>query len=128
VGRLIVVELLVRDLERSARFYRDVLGVPLEAREPHPPENQPHYEAEWGKWGQDGFLYLGLYPAGEAPTSGARVGFQVEDVDAIHTRAKRDAVPVVDPPADRPWGRTAAYEDPDRNVVSTTQPPKAERA
>ena len=122
-----MVELLVRDLERSARFYRDVVGVPLEARDPHPPENEPHFEAEWGAWGEAGFLYLGLYPEREEARSAARVGFEVEDVDEIHARAERDGVPVVDPPVDRPWGRTATYEDPDGNAVSITQPPEPRR-
>ncbi len=48
------VALWVRDLERSASFYRDVVGVPLEFSEPHEPENVEHYEVMWGDWGEKG--------------------------------------------------------------------------
>ena len=46
-GRIGSVALWVSDLELSASFYRDVVGLPLTFSDPHEPENVPHYETMW---------------------------------------------------------------------------------
>lgn len=73
------VALWVGDLERSANFYRDVIGVPLEYSDAHEPENLPHYETMWGEWSSQGpvepNLWFNLYPMRDKPTSGAQLGF-----------------------------------------------------
>ena len=101
--RLTFVALSVADLPRSLRFYRDILGVPLR-EEAHDSELRdrwyggPHAAYSW----TDGaFIHFALYPS-QSPhrpvSSGAQIGF----------------------PRAEPWGRTARYLDPDRNVVSIT--------
>ena len=122
--RLIEVELRVTDLDASARFYRDVIGVPVKKQDPHPPAYEPHYEAEWGSWDGEGegFLLFLIYPASDGRrTTGAEIGFAVERVDDVDRRASAAGADVLEPPAPRPWGRGAKYVDPDGNVVSVTE-------
>lgn len=123
--RLTFVALSVADLPRSLRFYRDILGVPLR-EEAHDSELRdrwyggPHAAYSW----TDGaFIHFALYPS-QRPhrpvSSGAQIGFHVPDFDAVHDRVVRAGFPVVQEPRTEPWGRTARYLDPDRNIVSIT--------
>lgn len=119
--RLIEVELRVSDLERSLHFYRDLVGLPLEAEE-H--DGERHAHAVWGSWkGDQPFLMLNLYPArGEATRS--RIGLVVEDLEAMHQRLTEAGVVAREAPALRPWGASATYLDPDGNVVGFTERPR----
>lgn len=122
--RLIEVELRVRDVDRSLRFYRDLLGLALGQPEVHDGTAR-HVHATWGSWaeGAKDFLLFNIYPAGTDETSRASVGFGVEDLDGLHARLTQAGVDVVRPPGARSWGRTAAYRDPDGNTISLTQLP-----
>ena len=123
--RLIEVELRVRDLARSIRFYRDLVGLPLGDPEVHQSEGDRHAHATWGTWagGAKDFLLFNLYPAEPGKESRMSVGFVVEDLDEAHARLARAGVEVVHPPEKRPWGTTAAYRDPDGNTISLMQRP-----
>lgn len=126
MARLIEVEVRARDIDAAARFYREVIGVPLERNEPHPPRWEPHYGAEWGTWRDSGgdFALFVIYPATDsAPAGRGRFGFAVESVAEVHRRATEAEVAVVDAPRDEPWGRSAKYEDPDGNLVAVVEPP-----
>ncbi len=108
------VALRVRDVETSARFYREAFGVLL--HEGQPPE--PHAEVSW----TDGaYLHFALFPPGDGLTANAHVGFHVDDVDAAHSRAAAAGAVVVQEPRDEPWGRTSAYRDLDGNLVTLTE-------
>ena len=118
--RLVSVTLRVRNVPASAWFYREAFGVQLEPGE----GPEPHAEASW----RDGAsLRLTLLPAAEGATANAEIGFHVEDVDAAHARAVAAGAEVVHDPHDEPSGRTAAYRDPDGNVVVLTRRPRALR-
>lgn len=127
-GRVIEVELRVADVERSASFYRD-LGVPVGELEDHGGREEPHVHASWGKWSPDpdagGFLLLNIYPATDGPTR-SRLGVVADDLDALHEQCMRSGVDVVRAPESTPWGRTAVYRDPDGNIVSVTERPRAD--
>ncbi len=123
--RLTFVALSVSDLAGSLRFYRDVLGLPLHD-ESHDSDLQdrwyggPHAAYSW----TDGaYLHFALYPS-QPPhrpvSTAAQVGFHTSDFDAVHARVVRAGVAVVQEPRNEPWGRTARYLDPDRNIVSIT--------
>ncbi len=125
--RLIFVALWVQDLEGSVRFYRDLLGVPLEHgfNEPvgDPWIDGEHYEYSW----HDGaYLHFALFPAppGRPATTGAEVSFVTVDVDAKHDELVAKGVEVVHAP--RTWHaaqlRIARYRDPGGNVVAFTEP------
>jgi lactoylglutathione lyase len=121
--RLAVVILHVADLDRSLRFYRDVLGIPLEPGF-NAPEDDPWYGGHHVElsWRAGAYLHFALFPAkAEArATAGAELGFHVEDVSAVHQRAIAAAVAVLHAPRDEPWGLTARYRDPDGNIVGVT--------
>lgn len=119
------VALWVADLERSAAFYRDVIGVPIEYSDPHEPENVPHYETMWGDWGDAGplepHLWFNLYAARDAVSTGAMLSFPVPSIDEVHARASAAGAPVVEAPRAVPWGRQAVYSDPDGNSVTVSE-------
>lgn len=106
----------MRDLETSARFYREAFGVPLERSDQTGPR---HYERSWH---EGGYLHFALFEA-EPGMESARghVGFGVQDLAAAHERAVAAGAEVLEEPRDEPWGRTAVYLDSDGNVVSVTE-------
>jgi catechol 2,3-dioxygenase-like lactoylglutathione lyase family enzyme len=124
--RLIFLALWVSDLEASAAFYRETLGVPL-----HEGFNEPtgdtwtdgrHYEHSW----RDGaYFHFALFPIrdGASPTRGAELSFATADLDAKHEELVSNGVAVVHEP--RTWEsaglRMARYRDPDGNVVAFTE-------
>jgi predicted enzyme related to lactoylglutathione lyase len=121
-ARLIEIELRVRDVARSARFYRDLIGVTVGDIETHDADTEPHAHATWGEWTpkEPSLLMLNIYPA-SGPTTSSHIGFAVSDLTATHVRLLAAKVEVVRAPEDRPWGRTAAYRDPDGNTVFLTE-------
>jgi catechol 2,3-dioxygenase-like lactoylglutathione lyase family enzyme len=93
-GRLIEVELRVRDVDRSLRFYRDLLRLPFGQPEVHQDGGARHVHAAWGSWaeGAKDFLLFNIYPAETGEESRANVGFAVEDLDEVHATLERAGV------------------------------------
>jgi predicted enzyme related to lactoylglutathione lyase len=121
-ARLIEIELRVRDVARSARFYGDLVGVTVGDIETHDADSEPHVHASWGEWtpNDPSLLMLNIYPA-NGPGTSSHIGFAVTDLTATHARLAGANVEVLQAPADRPWGRSAAYRDPDGNTVTLTE-------
>ena len=95
------------DLDRSRRFYRDVLGLAI-YREFGPPED-PGVVFFLGP----GLLEVSGHSAGPAGHS-VMIWIQVRDVRAEHARLAAAGVPVVRQPAAELWGLTEMWiEDPD---------------
>jgi catechol 2,3-dioxygenase-like lactoylglutathione lyase family enzyme len=95
------------DLDRSRRFYRDVLGLAI-YREFGSPEDP----------GVVFFLGPGLLeisgPAAGPPGSSVMIWIQVRDARAEHARLAAAGVPVIRQPAEEPWGLIEMWiEDPD---------------
>jgi catechol 2,3-dioxygenase-like lactoylglutathione lyase family enzyme len=95
------------DLDRSRRFYRDVLGLAI-YREFGPPDDP----------GVVFFLGPGL-PGVSGHTAGrsghsVMIWIQVRDVHAEHARLAAAEVPIIRGPATEPWGLTEMWiQDPD---------------
>jgi len=124
--RMVFAALWVSNLQQSTRFYRDVLGIPLEIGN-NDAEGDPWIGGEHREfsWREGAYLHLALFPSGlRGPTANAQLGFFVDDVDALHERAETAGLHVLHAPRDEPWGRTSRYEDPDGNVVGLTELPK----
>ena len=122
--RLIVVILRVSDLEASLRFYRDVLGIPLEPGF-NTPESDPCYGGHHVElsYREGAYLHFALFPARPPqfpPTSSAELGFVVADAGALHEKVAASGASVLHGPRSEPWGLTARYLDPDGNIVSIT--------
>jgi catechol 2,3-dioxygenase-like lactoylglutathione lyase family enzyme len=122
--RIATVVLEVADLEVSARFYRDALGLDLHVGA----DNEGDDDDRWisgdhrsASWREGGYFHLSLYQSKGSVTRGAQIGFLVTDLAAAHARATEAGVNVLHPPRPEPWGETARYEDPDGNFVSLTQ-------
>ena len=95
------------DLDRSRRFYRDVLGLAI-YREFGAPDDP----------GVVFFLGPGLLEvSGHAPGPAGRsamIWLQVRDVHAEHTRLAAAGVRIIREPATEPWGLIEMWiEDPD---------------
>ena len=58
----------------------------------------------------------------------AEAEFHVDDLEEAHARAVAAGAEIVHEPRDEAEGRTAAYRDPDGNVVRLTQRPRSGRA
>jgi lactoylglutathione lyase len=101
--------LTVRDLSRSLRFYRDLLGGTQTYR--FPPEGEPGYVG-LRLAGADVGLAAGTGPP--AGTTGIDLCLYTADCDAAVAHLRGNGVPVVAEPADQPWGeRMARVSDPD---------------
>ncbi len=95
------------DLDRSRRFYRDILGLAIYREFGHPDDP-----------GMVFFLGPGLLEvsgrAADPPGRSVMIWIQVRDVRAEHARLAAAGVPVIREPATEPWGLTEMWiEDPD---------------
>jgi catechol 2,3-dioxygenase-like lactoylglutathione lyase family enzyme len=94
-------------LDRSRRFYRDVLGLAI-YREFGPPDD-PGVVFFLGP----GLLEVSGHTAGPAGRS-VMIWIQVRDVYAEHARLAAAGVPIVRGPATEPWGLIEMWiQDPD---------------
>lgn len=112
MARLHRVIVSVTDLERSRRFYADLLGLA-----PRPAMG----EAQLLTVG-DGVELL-LHQRESAPSDlSISVAFGIEDLDGTCARWAAAGGTVVDEPADQPWGeRMAVVRDPDGHLICLTQ-------
>jgi lactoylglutathione lyase len=112
------------DLDRSIRFYRDSLGIPLRF--------STDLCAEFQTDGAKFALYSRAHlpeligreaPPGPVPWPQGEIAFLVDDPDAEYERLRDSGVTILARPTDRPWGeRTVHLSDPDGNVVELTRP------
>lgn len=112
----------VADLERSRRFYGELLGPPLLA------EPEDDHVLVFGA-GATGIVVHahGEHAEGRAPGQedpGAVLLFlQVDDVDAGLEELRAAGVPITQEPADQPWGeRNAGVLDPDGYSILLARP------
>jgi catechol 2,3-dioxygenase-like lactoylglutathione lyase family enzyme len=124
------VTLVVKDLERSRRFYVDVLGM----RE----VERPAFSFA-GSWFQAGTTqihliheFAGSGPAGNLLPESRRnsrthhFAFEVEDAEAAAAWLKKCQVAILDGPKPRPDGCMQVFvPDPDGHVVELCSMPKA---
>ncbi|MFD1860700.1 VOC family protein [Aeromicrobium camelliae] len=104
-GRVLVRPL---DLERSQRFYRDVLGLAV-YREFGPPDHPGVVFVLGG-----GFLEVSGSGRDDAPRANVDLWLQVRDVRAEHARLRDLGVEVLREPREEPWGLTECWiADPD---------------
>ena len=108
-----VVWLPVSDMDRALTFYRDQLGL-----------EQLRNEGEWAELDANG-LHVGLN-ANESPRGdgGAVPAFQPDgDLDETVKALTDSGVEFLDGISEHPWGRIAAFKDPDGNDLQLYAPP-----
>ena len=107
------VILLVSDMSRSTRFYKDILGLPLKNR-----------SRDWTEFFTDGTV-LAIHPAkrksGLKTGSGMLVGFMVTDLDSTVKRLREKRVKFFKEPRQEPFGKHAIISDPDGHLISIAE-------
>lgn len=128
LDRVAYVILYVDDLDRSVRFYRDVIGVALRFAD----DGFAEFDTKGTRFGlfpRSGLADLLGRAAISEPTGGPEVSrpgvevcFVVPDVDRHAERLRTAGADVLSGPTDRPWGhRTLHLRDPDGHVVELAQ-------
>src|SRR5262245_2103813 len=118
--RSMITMITVSDMDRSVRFYRDILGLKLRFQSP-----------DWSEFDTGGTtraLHGGgkpqSAPQGREQVAGtASIGFNVEDVDKLYEELKTKGVRSVMPPTERSGEgiRLTVFLDPDGLAVSFAQ-------
>jgi predicted enzyme related to lactoylglutathione lyase len=106
----------VRDLDRTLAFYRDVLGVAMEAQD----------DGEGGRWtmASIGGVSFIFFPAEDAPAPGRSpvlVFSLPAGIDTAVDALVRQGVEIVTPVSEAPGGWSADFADPDGHVLSFYQ-------
>ncbi len=125
-ARLLMTILAVGDLERSARFYREAFGWPVEFETPVVVK----FDASCG---HELMLYqrvafggnTGQVPESvpENAISGTELYFHVDDLDQMISNLEAAGASVLSARSKRTWGDEAAYfADPDGNVLAVGRP------
>ena len=111
------VILLVSDMKRSTKFYRDTLGMKLKQR-----------SKDWTEFSEGGTV-LALHPARRKrikKNNSMLVGFSVSDFDDVISALKKKKVKFYKKPKDEPFGRHAIIQDPDGHLISIVEMPQEE--
>jgi len=107
------VILLVSNIDRSIKFYRDTLGIPIKTK-----------SKDWVEFFNKDTV-LALHPAkkkGKMKTgSGMLVGFEVSDIDSTIKSLKERKVKFFKKPKEEPFGKHAIIQDPDGHLVSIAE-------
>jgi lactoylglutathione lyase len=113
VRKLNVVYLYVSDMERSLRFYREVLGIPLEG------------DGDWQEAALGGTrfaLHRSHEGIGELSSGTVHIDLEVADVEAASERLRTVGHAVTEVVRDE-WGAAVQIVDPDGYELYLFQPP-----
>src|SRR5215207_5643501 len=113
-SRIGAVILLVSDIKRSIRFYRDTLGMELKQE-----------SKDWTELSTRGTV-LALHPARKKKNNGMLVGFSISDFDDVINSLKKKRVKFYKKPKQEPFGKHTIIQDPDGHLISIVQMPQEE--
>jgi DNA-binding transcriptional MerR regulator len=118
-NRIVMINIAVDDLERSRRFYEELLDVEF-AEERHA-DGPLHLNATFGEWNTPSWFLLSLWPDSDRAGT-IDIGFLVENLDRTYGRALAAGASNVYAPRDVPgMPRTAQIEDPNGNQIGLYQ-------
>jgi catechol 2,3-dioxygenase-like lactoylglutathione lyase family enzyme len=117
------VILLVADMDRSVKFYKELLGLPVKTKTQSP---------DWVEFfNRETTLSLHAIKRGEVNDSagskdtklgtGTLVGFMVSDIDSTVQFLKENNIRFFKELRDEPFGKHAIIEDPDGHLISIAQ-------
>jgi len=111
------VILLVSDMKRSTKFYRDSLGMKLKQQ-----------SKGWTEFSEGGTV-LALHPASRKKIKKNKsmlVGFSVSDFDDVINGLKKKKVKFYKKPKEESFGKHTIIQDPDGHLISIVQMPQEE--
>ena len=113
IGKLSTIMIVVKDMERSRKFYRDVLGL------------QNHYSSPGWTALSAGNINVGLHPESPElkvePHEGMQFGFEVADIQKTAAALKQKGVQFVREPRQEDFGWLAIFKDPDGHHLQLFQ-------
>ncbi|MBI1821741.1 MAG: VOC family protein [Nitrospirae bacterium] len=114
--KITYVTLIVKDMQKSIEFYRDVMGIPVKTQMP-----------QWTELSTEGTT-LALTPETAEikidpsnNNSGISIGFQVKDLDRTYSDLRKKGAHFQMPPIDQGYGFSATIEDPNGYKITLTQ-------
>ena len=110
--RLGAVILLVSDMDKSIKFYRDVLELPIK-----------NTSSEWVEFFSSGTV-LALHPSkskSRTRNSGVLVGFMVSNLETVAKKLKDKKVEFFKEPKEESFGKHAILADPDGHLISIAE-------
>ena len=110
--RIGAVILLVSDMEKSIKFYRDVLELPIK-----------NTSSEWVEFFSSGTV-VALHPSkskSRTKNSGVLVGFMVSNLETVAKNLKDKKVEFFKEPKEESFGKHAIIVDPDGHLISIAE-------
>ena len=110
--RIGAVILLVSDIKRSIKFYRDILQMEMKEK-----------SKDWVEFSTRGTV-LALHPSRKKrfkKTKSMLVGFSVSDFDDVCNSLKKKKVKFYKKPKQEPFGKHAIVQDPDGHLISIAE-------
>ena len=110
--RLGAVILLVSDMDKSIKFYRDVLELPIK-----------NTSSDWVEFFSSGTV-LALHPSkskSRTRNSGVLVGFMVSNLETVAKKLKDKKVEFFKEPKEESFGKHAIIADPDGHLISIAE-------
>ncbi|MDO4259464.1 MAG: VOC family protein [Actinomycetaceae bacterium] len=110
------VALQVGDIERSAAFYEEYLGL---VRAPYAPEGAIVFATKPVPFAvRKPLPGVDMKAAAPYPGVGVALWFHVDKVDNLYRALQQSGAQIVSEPQDGPFGRTFSFSDPDGYVVT----------
>lgn len=113
IGKLGLFMVVVKDMDRSVAFYRDVLGLKLLFQTPG-----------WSSL-DAGNVQVGLHAESEHlkvhPTEAAQFGFYVDDIQRAIGDLKAHGAHILMPPKQEDFGWLSVFQDPDGYHIQLCQ-------
>ncbi|GGK76773.1 VOC family protein [Mangrovihabitans endophyticus] len=109
------IALQVRDLDRAAAFYTDMLGL---TRAPAGPPGAVVFATTPVPFAVRNPLPGVDLDAVDRPGLGVALWLHAEDAQVLHDKLAAAGVPIAAPPVDGPFGRTFTFTDPDGYAVT----------